>query len=106
MLELADRAQLELSDLPTPDGQADGMAVGRYAGGLAHSYLDNSFLPVVAGGEVLLVRIGTAGWGDHFGSARLFSAYRLRDDTLEPVAGLYLDVGSRTLADVRVNGST
>lgn len=89
MLALADQSHLYAEDL--------AMSGGNVESGLTHSYFDSDFLPMVTDKEILLAKIGIAGRGDRFGSGRLFSVYRLRGDALEPVAGFYLGVATRTL---------
>lgn len=106
MLRLAADEKLESGELPTlgvkTDSYSDGLPHAYYQ----HSYAEHSFIPVVVGGRLLLGKIGPAGVSpSHAGSAVLFSAYKLTDGHLEPVAGFYLDVVGYTLTGFQVSGS-
>jgi hypothetical protein len=66
---------------------------------------DRGFLPVMVNGELLLGKVGTAGWGNHFGEDVLLAAYRLSDDKLEPVAGYFIGVTARLFHGYNVGDS-
>jgi hypothetical protein len=46
--------------------------------------------PLSIGGKVLLVRVGHAAFGWRTGQDYLFAAYKLSDDRLAPVAGIFV----------------
>lgn len=76
------------------------------------SYADHSFVgwvtklvPIVFGGQVFLAKIGTAGFGNHFGSADVLAIYELVGDHLNPVAGFCLNVTSKMISKVDVSNS-
>ncbi len=90
MKQLAYARQLKGDELPT-FGQAN-------TNGSLRSFIDwnTVFVPVQLGGELLLGKVGPAGFGSHFGSDELFAAYKLVGNQLQPVAGFYLSVVARS----------
>ena len=99
MKQLANERKLIKDDLPT-FGQE------KYVGRL-HSFVDwkTVLTPVEIGSDLLLGKIGTAGFGSHYGSDELFAAYRLIGDKFQPVAGFYLSVVARSLDGYQVNNT-
>ncbi|BBP00599.1 hypothetical protein SFSGTM_13070 [Sulfuriferula nivalis] len=66
---------------------------------------DTQLVPIVLDGHIFLGKIGTAGFGTHYGSADVLAVYKLSGDHLKPVAGFCLDVASKIVDKVIVNNS-
>lgn len=63
---------------------------GAYAKSSYTGFSGAILFPVVVGGETFLAQLGGAAFGWRESPDYLFAAYRLGDDGLEPVAGIYI----------------
>jgi hypothetical protein len=99
MKQLADVRQLIRDELPV-FGQAN-------TNGSLRSFVDwiTVFIPIQLNGSLLLGKVGTAGFGSHFGSDELFAAYRLVGGQFQPVAGFYPGVVARSLSGYQIGQS-
>ena len=64
---------------------------------------DTSVFPVQLNGRLLLGTIGTAGFGSKFGEDKGSTIFGLKNGSLEPVAGFYLNVDGRIITAVEVD---
>ncbi len=99
MKQLAEQRKILDDNLPT-FGKNDH-------DGSLRSFVDwkTVFMPVEIGNDLLLGKIGTAGFGIHYGSDKLFAAYRLVDHRFQPVAGFHLSILARSLDGVQVDNN-
>ena len=99
MIQLAGERQLMQDYLPTAGQQDADLALRSFWDA------DRNFTPIKLGNDLLLGKVGTAGFGSHFGWGDLFAAYELVGDQFQPVAGFQLSVIARYVDGYQISSS-